>query len=1721
MATSVTTTANMGLKSKNMNRTLHTIGSSASGIGGDAVAISQHHGRQHSSVFSDTTSLSKHSNKLNRINSSCSSGGLKNSCSMTLLAEAAFTATAVSGPAPASYEKNASWPSLQKQAQQRHEKPEQGLYSSSIINSSNNNSTEINPTPISKNNTTKSSRKCLNITSISQLIQTQNEYQIDPSKPLGITATLVNVWHVWSVKPNSQAEELGILSGDALLSVGGSEMNAVPGGSSSENSTKIPKSKQPSMFATLKSDNEVVRAMTKERDRSLSNGTYMKLVTRPRSSMRLEKMDNVLSHGNNKISMDTNSILSNANLAIVPDNSSSSNNHHAKNSINNSAPANNDNASSSSIGNMEQNNYNSGNHERTSECGGDGGHKNDSVPREIVDECPLQVINLEDIKIALDCRVVKVCSDMCLLPPDRAFKVTDVCKLAFDWLKREGGFIKGDDLHHYSNYSQANEENEQIDQHLLQHHTGAPLKTSHGSIHGIMTSTGTNTNTVTTNMKETNNINKHNKNNISKNTEEGRLWHLLGCKPHLRGPQLWKLTRSKIFYLTRSMLEGEELDWICTIDRLDDICTKNRPRIGRYLASWNPYLSEEDTISSSSSSSSSTKSKYEVRQQYVKRVTMAFRQSIRKAIAFGLSLGVAHTITEAYVHMMASHFETMNLCPKIPPQPMEQQQTGGGGHSSNSDDNNKYASSSSSSPTTEQQSKQQHHQQRLLDDNNKYASSSSSSPTTEQQSKQQHHQQRLLRQLTSPTELKSTILKHLKELRCVTLPFLQHHHVHPSNKNSNTNRNIQKSNISNGNSNTSALLDQIANVVMGRVMRNYLTVTPLHTIVTIDEVRSILDDLEDESGYLSKMNGCLKVRVKYSVVMKAVKAAEANIAAASKRKAMAEAAAVAAYEADVKAAVVKRKVQAAKAAALAVAEEKARRIEEAKLAASAEAERILLEEECRKKREVAAVAAAAEELKRRDLMEKEHAVRKLAEAREIERMEREAATLAAAAEKLRREREAAAVAATERRREREATALAAAGEELRRRVSMEKKYCAATTAAAAATAAATAAAINATAVTAAAEEDQKQKEAYVAALEAEEEEKKKRKRDEENMQQRSNYMRKEQKLLDAEGETAAAPTRLNNSREKRVRNTSINDAAAATVAAHVSNEFLYSIGNTSANTKQGQTYNNDDESKMRMEQEQINAVIAKRQKSRSKLRSIPCSNNSSRKKKKRDHRKSQSGDTAESEESKLRSSSSFALSSASASNEVNNDNDGNAVANDNDHHTAEGEEKIEVFSVDDGVLDQQQQDGDNDYRATAEAVEDEKELLVPAIPLEINDDDDDNIQQQIQALNNASTPTTTNKKKKKRKKKRSSSGKTATGETASAVDNEEVTRNIETTKTTASFDAVASESNTVEQVQQQQLSDDNEVDTDARMYDDEEEEDGVKTTDLDSNISVSVEKTDNWDDGSSSRGRSSKNTTRQIKKNSESRNSSRANSPIPNTNSTASTRRNSPLRRRVTSPVKTLTVRAADVAKVAAKEKKKKRKAVDYDYALSEEEGVTIAKTSLEPSISIGSTITANSQNSSSVKEVDDLVEDDDDDVHNNSSAVSKPLRRLKKKPTSSNNRAQQQQQMNQNKSVGTRVYARYSNGAFYWGKVEMESINKKTREYVYMVIFEDGDVLGNINYEQVLTEDDFRARFNKPPPSPKVDKNRTPSRGSTGDRSSVRTDSGSRQRSGRRTKRR
>uniref|UniRef100_A0A7S0C071 Tudor domain-containing protein n=1 Tax=Proboscia inermis TaxID=420281 RepID=A0A7S0C071_9STRA len=66
-------------------------------------------------------------------------------------------------------------------------------------------------------------------------------------------------------------------------------------------------------------------------------------------------------------------------------------------------------------------------------------------------------------------------------------------------------------------------------------------------------------------------------------------------------------------------------------------------------------------------------------------------------------------------------------------------------------------------------------------------------------------------------------------------------------------------------------------------------------------------------------------------------------------------------------------------------------------------------------------------------------------------------------------------------------------------------------------------------------------------------------------------------------------------------------------------------------------------------------------------------------------------------------------------------------------------------------------------------------------------------------------------------------------------------------------------------------------------------------------------------------------------------------------------------------------------------------------------------------------------------------------------------------------------------KDVNSRVFARYTNGVFYWGKIEMVSLDKKTKKNVYLVTFDDGDVLGGLKDDHVLTiEEDAKKKKSK-----------------------------------------
>jgi len=68
-------------------------------------------------------------------------------------------------------------------------------------------------------------------------------------------------------------------------------------------------------------------------------------------------------------------------------------------------------------------------------------------------------------------------------------------------------------------------------------------------------------------------------------------------------------------------------------------------------------------------------------------------------------------------------------------------------------------------------------------------------------------------------------------------------------------------------------------------------------------------------------------------------------------------------------------------------------------------------------------------------------------------------------------------------------------------------------------------------------------------------------------------------------------------------------------------------------------------------------------------------------------------------------------------------------------------------------------------------------------------------------------------------------------------------------------------------------------------------------------------------------------------------------------------------------------------------------------------------------------------------------------------------------------------------KKVGSRVYCRYSNGQYYWGKIA--NTIEKNSSLRYFVEFEDGCVLDNMKDKYVFSEAEFVENFKRPPPAP------------------------------------
>lgn len=188
------------------------------------------------------------------------------------------------------------------------------------------------------------------------------KYQIDPSaSSLGITATLVDMWHVWKVEPFSHGENIGMRVGDVMVSLGCLE----------ERYKKRQGKNSPlsaTFFSQCENDHDVMQLVSHERELALSRG---------------EKIMLTMCRGMPQHCAETNSLLSTTNHKVI-------------------VPACSDYEDSNSIKNFDE--------------------LRNTIPQEV--------------KVLCDCRVITVCSNMCLLPHDKAFMVSDVCQNVYDSLEK-------------------------------------------------------------------------------------------------------------------------------------------------------------------------------------------------------------------------------------------------------------------------------------------------------------------------------------------------------------------------------------------------------------------------------------------------------------------------------------------------------------------------------------------------------------------------------------------------------------------------------------------------------------------------------------------------------------------------------------------------------------------------------------------------------------------------------------------------------------------------------------------------------------------------------------------------------------------------------------------------------------------------------------------------------------------------------------------------------------------------------------------------------------------------------------------------------------------------------------------------------------------------------------------------------------------------------------
>uniref|UniRef100_A0A6U6ITD9 PDZ domain-containing protein n=1 Tax=Odontella aurita TaxID=265563 RepID=A0A6U6ITD9_9STRA len=123
---------------------------------------------------------------------------------------------------------------------------------------------------------------------------------------------------------------------------------------------------------------------------------------------------------------------------------------------------------------------------------------------------------------------------------------------------------------------------------------------------------------------------------------------IVGLKPHLHGPQPWMLTRKFIIQSVDAMLEADEIDWLTSDSRKEELLGKQIPIIKRFLLSWKSKLE--------------SKSQSAVLEKYANSV---WRRFTLDHFAGG-DVNVLHKLNESYVHVVAAKLEQKKMCPAVP-----------------------------------------------------------------------------------------------------------------------------------------------------------------------------------------------------------------------------------------------------------------------------------------------------------------------------------------------------------------------------------------------------------------------------------------------------------------------------------------------------------------------------------------------------------------------------------------------------------------------------------------------------------------------------------------------------------------------------------------------------------------------------------------------------------------------------------------------------------------------------------------------------------------------------------------------------------------------------------------------------------------------------------------------------------------------------------------------